>query len=154
MLNSLTVEQSRQIQVQILFEQPSATRIPTKLPLASQTQQEGGDMWLAEALYKKRSKWWAVNRPICGCSLTVKPRSSKPAMWFRLPSFAPIDFEQNKLASCERNLRYDYGRQRVRVCRIFHIILPRFSSAIASHSATALRSVKMSERGCYCFQAE
>ena len=94
MLNSLTVEQSRQIQVQILFEQPSATRIPTKLPLASQTQQEGGDMWLAEALYKKRSKWWAVNRPICGCSLTVKPRSSKPAMWFRLPSFAPIDFEQ------------------------------------------------------------
>ena len=154
MLNSLTAEQSRQIQVQILFEQPSATRIPTKLPLASQTQQEGGDMWLAEALYKKRSKWWAVNRPICGCSSMVEFQPAKLATWVRFPSLAPIDFEQNKLASCERNLRYDYGRQRVRVCRIFHIILPRFSSAIASHPVTALRSVTMSERGCYCFQAE
>ena len=50
-------------------------------------------MWLAEALYKKRSKWWAANRPICGCSSMVEFQPSKLATWVRFPSPAPIDFE-------------------------------------------------------------
>ena len=50
-------------------------------------------MWLAEALYKKRSKWCGGLPPICGCSSMVELRSSTPVTWVRFPSPAPNCFE-------------------------------------------------------------